>query len=576
MLADQRPPVPPAHQVRDQLGRILASRAFLKAESLSKLLRFIVEQELAGNRDRLREQVIAEDVFSRRDFDSQTDTIVRTQARRLRARLSEYYQAEGRTEPVVIEFEKGSYVPVFKSVAPQAADAPESSLVVLPFLNLTGNADEEYFSDGLTEEVITAFSRIKGLKVVARTSSFAFKGREKDIREIGRLLRVSTVLEGSVRRSGDRLRVTAQLIDAKNGFHLWSENYDRQVSDVVAVQDEIANAIAGTLLHIGPRPAVRRAPVNMEAYYSYLKALQAFYRVSTDSVRTAIELLERAIALDPAFAPAQAYLAMTLSALAWWGLAPAGMVLPRARELAERARAIDPDSPEARLALAWIRFSFRHVVSDALDDFDDLFEAAPGFAFGRLAHAYALLAQRRSDEARAAVARAMELDPLSPVYVYNQAVISYFDRAWDDVERYGQAVLSLAPEFAEGYLALAVAALETGRFDQAVTNLDKAVSLNATIGREFFPICYCRMGDYARAEAEVAALTALASQAYVAPHRLAVATSAFPDPGRSLDFLEQGLQQGDPRLIWIDAWPVFDPLRSHPRFQSLKQRLGLD
>jgi serine/threonine-protein kinase len=572
------PAEPSSQAVRQQLARILGSRPFLKTDSLSRLLRFVVERELTRDRARLREQVIAEEVFSRRDFDPQADTIVRTQARRLRQRLIEYYRLEGRDQPILIVLEKGSYVPIFRHARTEPVHPPtipDSSIVVLPFLNLTGNPDEEYFSDGLTEEVITALSRVSGLRVVARTSAFAFKAKEDDVRAIGQRLGVSWVLEGSVRRSGDDLRVTAQLIRAQTGFHLWSENYDRRMSEIFQVQDELARSIVATLLESQPPPAARPAPSNMEAYHLYLKGSREAHRVTTDGVQRAIQLFEQTMALDPQFAPAPAQLALTHAMIGWWGMAPAPTVLPRARHFAERALSLDPRSAEARLALAWIRFAFDHDVNGALSSFDELLEIAPGYPLAKLLKAYALLAVERHEEAAAAAREANDLDPLSVLYVYNQAVVAYFARRWADVEAFGQATLELAPEFAEGHLALGAASMETGRFEAALRQLERAISLNATIGREYVVICYCRMGMWSEAEAELGRLTALHQQVYVAPHRFAIATSAFPERDRIFGYLERAWEERDPRLIWLRAWPVFDHLREDPRYHVLSQRLGL-
>jgi TolB-like protein len=455
--------------VRAQLDRILTSRTFMKAESLTKLLRFIVERELAQERDQLREQVIAEELFGRRNFDPQTDTIVRTQARRLRERLTQYYAGEGQEQPVRIALEKGSYVPIFRRAARDhtAQPIPESSIVVLPFLNLTGDPDEEYFSDGLTEEVINVLTKVRGLRVVARTSAFAFKARQADVREIGRTLGVASVLEGSVRRSGDDLRVTAQLISTKTGFHLWSENYDCRMSEIFQVQDELARSIASTL-HARPSTIARRAPPKMEAYHLYLKGTQEAYRVTTDGTQRAMELYGRAMALDPHFAAAPALLALTHAMIGWWGMAPAPVVAARARELAERALALDSHSVEAQLALAWIRFAFDHDIQGGLHTINELVETAPAYPLARLLQAYALLAVGRHDEAAEAMRQAHELDPLSVVYVYNQSVAAYFSRRWLDVERFDRATVDLAPDFAEGQLALGLVFMETRRFEEAL------------------------------------------------------------------------------------------------------------
>jgi tetratricopeptide (TPR) repeat protein len=267
---------------------------------------------------------------------------------------------------------------------------------------------------------------------------------------------------------------------------------------------------------------------------------------------------------------------MILAVLGWWGMAPAPSIFPRASELAGRARELDSESPEARLAQAWIRFAFSHDVSGALADFDELFRSAPGFALARLGQAYALLSLRRTDEAAAVVQQATELDPLSPIYTYNLAVVAYFARNWAAVEAYGRATLALAPEFAEGHLALGVAAMETAQYDESVSHLQKAISLNATIGQELLAACYCRMGQWEKAEMAVTDLVSLGRQGYVAPHRLAAATAGFPDSNRSLGYLEQGLAERDPRLVWLDAWPVFDQLRAHPRFQTICRSIGLN
>jgi TolB-like protein/Tfp pilus assembly protein PilF len=563
--------------VRQQLETILLSRTFLKAESLAKLLRFIVEQELDGNRDRLREQIIAEEAFGRRNFDPQADTIVRSQARRLRQRLMDYYDTEGRAQPISIVLEKGSYVPAFRRVRPAPAGdvVSDSSIVVLPFLNLTGLSSQEYFSDGLTEEIITALSKVRRLKVVARTSAFAFKNREADVREIGRRLGVAAVLEGSVRTSGDRLRVTAQLIDCKTGFHLWSENYDREQSDIFEVQSEIADSILRTLVRSAPPSTVRHKTTNMEAYHLFLRAIYEFFRVTADSIPRCTELLRQAIAIDPDFAAARAFQGMTLVAAGWWGMAPSMAVFPQARQLANEALALDPQCAEARLALAIIRFAFDHDIDGSLDEFDDLLEFSPGYAFARLGQAYALLAARRFDEAMESARQAHELDPLSVIYVYNRGVVAHFAQRWDEAERFARAAAQLVPEFAESYILMGGCLMEARRFDEAIPLMEKAISMNATIGLEILPICYCRMGRFDDAEVAFNRLVELARHTYVAPHRFALAASAFPDTGRVFDYLEAAWKEHDARLIWLRSWPLFDHLHSDPRFVELSRRLRL-
>ena len=295
-----------AAEVKAELKRLLDSRTFCAAERQRDFLRYAVEQRLEGHADRIKEYSIATEVFRRGDsFDPRLDPIVRIEARKLRLRLAKYYSSEGEQDPIRIEFPKGGYAPVFRHVlmtakitessiaepGPRAhhwfpswktgtavvgilllaaaywlsvdrraptASSHVTSIAVLPFLNLGESRADDYFSDGLTEELITLLGRVPGLQVVARTSSFQFRGKTLDVREIGKKLNARTILEGSVRKYGGGLRVTAQLVDASNGYRLWSESYDRDLKDALAIQREISQAIVTALE--GQLDGARQAP----------------------------------------------------------------------------------------------------------------------------------------------------------------------------------------------------------------------------------------------------------------------------------------------------------------------------
>jgi len=286
-----------AAEVKAELKRLLDSRTFRAAERQKDFLRYTVEQRLEGHADRIKEYSIATEVFHRGDsFDPRLDPIVRIEARKLRLRLAKYYSSEGERDPIRIEFPKGGYAPVFRHVLVAAetaqaslaearpstdprfprwkvagvvaailllaaaaiywlggdrrvatAPSPVTSIAVLPFLTLGENHEDDYFSDGLTEELIELLGRVPGLQVVARTSSFQYRGKTLDVREIGKKLNARTILEGSVRKYGGGLRITAQLVDASNGYRLWSESYDRELKDALAVQREISQAIVSAL-----------------------------------------------------------------------------------------------------------------------------------------------------------------------------------------------------------------------------------------------------------------------------------------------------------------------------------------
>jgi adenylate cyclase len=242
----------PAGQIQAELKRILSSRVFRHTELLSRFLRYIVEQSIAGHHECLKESVLGVEVFCRgAAFDARTDPIVRVDARRLRAKLFEYYEGEGRENPVIVELPRGGYVPVFSwheppvrvLVASPATEPGAASVAVLPFVSLSADPENEFFSDGLTEEVIAALARIPGLQVVGRSTVFCYQGKAQDVRKVAGELHVRTVMEGSVRRSGTRLRISAQLLDASNCFHIWSEMWERETTDIFAVQEEISTVI---------------------------------------------------------------------------------------------------------------------------------------------------------------------------------------------------------------------------------------------------------------------------------------------------------------------------------------------
>src|SRR5579871_5966779 len=254
----------PVETVRAALERVLASEVFSGSERLCQFLRFVVEQSICGQADSLKEWLLGVRVFGRgQSFDPRVDAIVRVEAGRLRTKLADYYGTEGRNDRVLIQMRKGGYAPIFhersslaRQFAPAGARGFETgpnkaqncglaSIVVLPFVNLSADADNEYFSDGLTEEVISGLTRIQGLRVIARSTAFQYKGQAQDIPRIGAELNVSAVLEGSVRRMGGRLRISVHLIDPTNCFHLWSHTYERRIKDIFVIQQEIAEEIGG-------------------------------------------------------------------------------------------------------------------------------------------------------------------------------------------------------------------------------------------------------------------------------------------------------------------------------------------
>jgi len=289
------------------------------------------------------------------------------------------------------------------------------SIAVLPFVNMSDDKGNEYFSDGISEEILNVLARVPELHVTARTSSFSFKGEKKDVPEIARELKVRMILEGSVRKQGDRVRITAQLVDASNGFHLWSETYDRRLDDIFAIQDEIARAIADQLkvkLSAANAGSAAIGTGDLQAYDLYLKGMALWHQRSEKNLRAAEQLLQQALNRDPKFARAWAGLALVRSVLPDWAGVPMAEAYPIASDAAQHALALDPALPEAYAAFGWMAAAeSRFATSDAM--FERMLLLAPSYASGRHWHANALMAQGKLAAALTELHKAVALDPKS-------------------------------------------------------------------------------------------------------------------------------------------------------------------
>src|SRR5262245_3732828 len=333
--------------VREQLARILASPQFAQSERLSRFLRLAVECAHEGAA--LKEYRIGVEVFDRgADFDPRTDPIVRVQAAKLRSKLIEFYATEGVRDALLISVPKGAYAaeiraaeaPVLAASAPSPDTARLSRVAVLPFASMSSNPEDEHFSDGLTEELINRLAQVPALQVVARTSAFRFKGRAEDVREVGAQLNVGAIVEGSVRRAGEQIRVTAQLVDVATGYHLFSRTYQREYRDVFALQDELAQAVVDEITGDGAAKPVRvkktKPPADFGAYVVHQRAMLALANPFGDFQR-AVPLFREAIALDSKFAPAWGGLAHAYWLMTWYRQMPAVESMPLCKQAAERA-----------------------------------------------------------------------------------------------------------------------------------------------------------------------------------------------------------------------------------------------
>ena len=393
---------------------------------MRRFLEFVVERTLNFPEEPLKEIIIGSELYaSDGTFDPRLNAVVRVDATRLRAKLREYYASEGVADSLIIDLPKGSYTPVFQAPSVRSnseaedAAAPEqtrSSIAVLPFSNLSPEPGD-YFSDGLTEEIIHALSSVEGIRVVARTSCFALKHRNADVREIGRALNVDLVLEGSVRLSGDELRVTVQLVNTGNGYQVWSRRYDRNVNDVFAVQDDIAREVVGMLkVTTTGQPAIVPSgrPASFEAFSWYLRGRHHLNRQTRESFHKAIECFEEAIARSPEYPAALSGIAVAWLYLGMFAMEHPLEVMPKARAAAGRALEINERNGEALSVAASVKGMYEWDWTGAEELFRKALEVEPGSELSRHLYAmFAIVPMARIEEALAMVDEARRIDPLS-------------------------------------------------------------------------------------------------------------------------------------------------------------------
>ena len=354
---------------------------------------------------------------------------------------------------------------------PLKAELPAPTVAVLPFVDMSPAHDQEYFCDGMTEEIINVLTAVRGLKVVSRTSSFQYKGEAYDVREIGEKLGVQTVVEGSVRTAGNKLRITAQLIKVTDGYHIWSQRYDREMTDVFEIQDEISQAIVanlkGKLVRRAEKPLVKKKTANIEAYNRYLKGRHFLNQRTRAAILHSIECFEEAACEDCDYALPYAGLAEAyiLLGTGGYGEADPAAALGKAREAALKAIEGDESSAEAHLALALVYYRADWDWENADREFKRAIEINDGYATGHHQYAMFLAALKRLDEALAEIRKAQELDPLSLIINTAVARILHFSRRFDEAIEQSRRTLELNPQFALGYFDIGVAYGQIGKFD---------------------------------------------------------------------------------------------------------------
>lgn len=447
------------------------------------------------------------------------------------------------------------------------------SIAVLPFVDMSQAKDQEYFCDGISEEILDTLAKVEGLRVVARTSSFSFKGKNADVGEVANKLNVENVLEGSLRRNGNRIRITAQLI-ARDGFHRWSETYERELQDVFAMQDEITHAIVDALKVKLAVAAPARPQPNTEAYDLYLQGLFFSNKSSEDALRKSIDLFQRALDKDPSLGRAWTGIAKAWSFLADAYVKPLdGYAAAKAAAL--RALALDEKDAEARCYLGFAINVLDWNIAGAQGEVQKALQSDPSSAAGHGLMAYLLVVQGKREEALTHVGEAVKLDPLSAAASDgasgNYLLAGEFDKAIAE----GARAPMLDPSYIYRGSRRAAAYREKGMFAEAIAAYKKAQETTGA-PQSGLAITYAKMGRFADARAVLDDLIKFSGRQYLAADEIAAVYAALGDKEKAFQWLERAYREHSASIYDVGVLRTFLPLHSDPRFVDLLRRIGLD
>jgi TolB-like protein/Tfp pilus assembly protein PilF len=637
--------------VRAEMEKILAAAGLRDSHLLQRFLRYVVGHTLAGEHGQLKEYSVAVDVFERdASFDPRVDPVVRMAARRLRQKLQEYYACDGAQDLLRIDIPKGGYSAVFHALpasVPEPSDAvapaddqaredrrflgwanpaftrfawaalsvvvalgiaywiyglrvnearvgPEKiMLAVMPFANLSGDLQQEYFSDGITEEFITRLASIdpRRLGVIARTSVMGYKNTSKHVDEIGRELGVQYILEGSVRRDGSRARITAELVQVSDQTHLWSQSYDGDSRDLLELESRIGEAavkeVSVKLNHARATPQLaslsvqrangRVAAIDPEAHELYLRGRYFWSKRSYLDILKGLDYFQRAVAKDPNYAVAYVGIADAYGMLAANDQAPAEEVVPKARDTAQRALRMDPGLAEAHAVLAHIKFFYDWDFPAAEAEYRRALELNSGSADVHHFYGVMLMWTGRLQEAASQLREAEVLDPLSSVNSAALGLDYLYSGKEDEAMRQARKTLESAPDDAVPHVLLGFCYERKNLYTLAVEELRKAVVLSHRDSETLGWLGWVLALDGQRTEAEkiLAELQAAPSERYAATHDVAMIYAGLGDNESALRYLDEAVTRREADALDIKMQFAWQALRSDARFQALLRRSGL-
>ena len=457
------------------------------------------------------------------------------------------------------------------------------SIAVLPFVDMSLESDQEYFCDGMAEELINALTQIKALRVIARTSAFSYKGRNVNVRDIGKELDVAAILEGSIRKAGNRLRITAQLVDTEDGHHLWSERYDRNMGDVFAIQDEITLAIVDKL-----QPALlgeekvklaKGKNIDIDAYKLYLMGRFLWSKRTEDGFKTAIDYFKLAIKQEPNYAPAFAGLADCYNLLGFYDYLQPKDAFPKAKEAALEALRLDSTLAEAHTSLGFTLLFYEWDWERAENEFKQAIELNPNYATAHFWYAMYLTVCGRHEEAIDRGKRAQELDPLSMMINDARGWAYFFMRRYDNAIEAFQKALLTTEGFWYAHWALSVVYFQKEMYEKSLTEIQKARDLYKGCQpriESLIGMIYARTNKREEAQEVIKYLMELSKQKYVPPATIAVIYFSLEKNDQGFEWLNKAFEVRDGLLTWLKVHPFLDSIRSDPRYTALLRKMNID
>jgi serine/threonine-protein kinase len=568
---------------KEQVTRILRSETFQQADSLKRFLTFIVAEAIAGRQASLKEYVIGVQVFRKEDtFDPRTDPIVRVQARRLRAKLVRYYREEGRADPLVIELPKGGYAPVFKprqsvvllkrSIG--AVLASRDSIAVQRLADHTPGRDLDFLCEGIRDEIVHRLAQLPGLRILAPKA--AGSGEEQGDAA------AAVVVGGSVRRSGDRVRISVHLVDTASGCYLWSEAVDVDQPDAFAAQDRIADAV---VKRIEPELVTERRAIgltgpaeNLAAKNLYLQGRYHLNQRTEEGLRKAVDFFEKSLAEGAEYAPAHSGLADAYGLLTHYGVLAPADVWTKAASHAATAVRLDDRSAEAHTSLAHVKATQDWDWAGAEREYQRAIALNPAYATARHWYANSCLAPLgRLDEALDEIVAAQTLDPVSSIVARDLAVIHFYRRDFETALEQCDHTIELNPHFAPAYWMLGVIQEQRRDFDESAAAFQRAVHLSPVTPRMHGALgrTFALSGRTKPALDVLRKLEGFAKERYVSPLEFAWIQFALGNEDLGFRWLAQALGDRSFDLICIKVDPRFDPYRDDPRFKALIAQIGV-